>query len=101
MTHDDLKREARKVLEPLRYSPIGISSSRRVEAGRHDLLPHLARIIEAVPKERSERQLRQRRWQRARWVLGGSLGLAAAVAMWLGITRVPPLASTHTESAHL
>src|SRR6188508_1553883 len=101
MTSDDLEREARKALEPLRYSPIGIASSRRVEAGRHELVPHLARIIEAVPKARAKRQTRQRHWQRARFVLGGSLGLAAAALIWLGTTRSSPSASNQTESAHL
>ena len=101
MTPDDLEREARKVLEPLRCSPIGISSLRRVEAGRHELVPHLARIIETVPKERAERQTRQRRWQRARWAIGASLAAAAAALIWFGAARVSPLASSNAESAHL
>src|SRR6188768_561258 len=101
MMPDDLEREARKVLEPLRCSPIGISSSRRVEAGRHELVPHLARIIESVPEARAQRHTRQRRWQKARWAFGGSLCLTAAALMWLGLTRPSPLASNPAEAAQL
>jgi ferric-dicitrate binding protein FerR (iron transport regulator) len=101
MTPDDLEREARKVLEPLRYSPIGMASARRVEAGRHELVPHLERIIEAVPQARAARQTRQRRWHRARSALAGSFVLAAAGLVWLGATRLSPMASSHAEPAQL
>lgn len=102
MNPDDLEREARKVLEPLRYSPVGISSSRQVAAGRSELVPHLARIIEDVPAARAERQARQRRWQRTRWVLAGSLAAAAACLVWLGArgdstTASAPLAPARLE----
>jgi len=101
MTPGDLEREARKVLEPLRCSPIGISSSRRVEAGRHELVPHLARIIESVPEARAQRHTRRRRWQKARWAFGGSLCLVAAALMWPGLTRLSPSASNPREVAQL
>lgn len=101
MNPDDLEREARKVLEPLRYSPVGISSSRQVAAGRSELVPHLARIIENVPTARAERQARQRRWQRTRWVLAGSLAVAAACLVWLGARGGSTTASTPPTTARL
>jgi len=94
-----LEREAKKVLEPLRYSPIGISSSRQVEAGRSELVPHLARIIERVPVERAERRSRQLRWRRTRWVLAGSFAVAAVALAWLGAPTDSPIAAG--ESAQL
>lgn len=101
MKPDDLEREARKVLEPLRYSPVGISSSRQVEAGRSELVPHLARIIEKVPAARAERHARQQRWQRTRWVLAGSLAVAAAGLLWLGVRSGSTTAPLPAESARL
>lgn len=95
MKPEDLEREAKKVLEPLRYSPIGISSSRQVQAGRSELVPHLARIIERVPLERAELHSRQQRWRRTRWVLAGSLAVAAVALAWLGV----PSDSAPTASA--
>lgn len=101
MKPEDLEREARKVLEPLRYSPVGISSSRQVEAGRSELVPHLARIIERVPEQRAEHHARQRRWQHTRWALAGSLALAAASVVWLGVRGETTTASGASEPAQL
>jgi hypothetical protein len=101
MKPEDLERDARKVLEPLRYSPVGISSSRQVEAGRSELVPHLARIIESVPAARAQHYARQRRWQRTRWVLAGSLALAAAGLLWLGVRGESHAVAVADEPARL
>lgn len=84
MTPDELEREARKVLEPLRYSPVGISSSKEVEAGRAEMVPHLARLIERVPTERAERLAQRRRRRTLLWSSGGALALAAGFTLWVG-----------------
>jgi len=101
MKPEDLERDARKVLEPLRLSPVGISSSRQVEAGRSELVPHLARIIERVPADRVKHHAQQRRSQRTRWTLAGSLAVAAAGFVWLGVRGEPSTASVSTEPARL
>ncbi|HEY6725297.1 MAG TPA: FecR domain-containing protein [Polyangiaceae bacterium] len=101
MKPEDLEREARKVLEPLRYSPVGISSPRQVEAGRNELVPHLARIIERVPAERAEHYARQRLWQRTRWVVAGSIAVAAASFVWFGVSGEPTTAAVPSEPARL
>ena len=98
MKPEDLEREAKKVLEPLRYSPIGISSSRQVEAGRNELVPHLARIIERVPLERAELRSRQLRWRRTRWVLAGSLAVAAVALAWLGAPNSQPTTAANPSA---
>ncbi|HEU5075788.1 MAG TPA: FecR domain-containing protein [Polyangiaceae bacterium] len=100
MKTEDLEREARKVLEPLRCSPVGVSSPRQVQAGRSELVPHLARIIEKMPAERAQLQERQRRWQHARWVLGATLAMAAAGMVWLAAPGTPT-ASAPSEPARL
>ena len=84
MKQDDLEREARRVLEPLRYCPVSVSSSKEVEAGRSATVPRLAALIEAVPARRRERYAAQRRWRLVRASAGSSLALAAGVALWFG-----------------
>src|SRR5690606_28055320 len=83
MKQSDLEREARRVLEPLRYSPVGISSPNEFEAGRRTTVPRLAALIETVPQQRAL-NLRRRKWlKRARVASGTGLALAAAVLLWL------------------
>src|SRR5690606_18355963 len=84
MKHEDLEREARRVLEPLRYSPVSVSSAKEIDAGRSATVPRLAALIEEVPARRRERYAAQRRRRLLRATAGGGLALAAGVALWFG-----------------
>src|SRR5690606_35516419 len=82
--YDDLEREARRVLEPLRYSPVAVSSSSEVEAGREATVPRLAALIQDVPIERTKRLERERTLKVLRFAVGGAVALAAGAFLWFG-----------------
>ncbi len=98
MKHEDLEREARRVLEPLRYSPVSVSSPKEIEAGRSATVPRLAALIEAVPARRRERYAAEHRWRLVRASAGGVAALAAGVALWFGASAW--LGDNHSSTAH-
>ncbi len=83
MKRDEIEREARRALEPLRYSPVVVSSYKEIKAAREATLPQLASMIEGVPHERAKRFARRRARRLAPYAVGGSVAIAAALLLWV------------------
>jgi hypothetical protein len=89
MINDDLEREARRVLEPLRYSPVAVASTREMETGRVQTVPRLAKLIESIPGQRAQ-LVRHRRWRRwGAYGAGAITAMAAGFALWLAAPGTP------------
>lgn len=92
MKQEDIDREARRVLEPLRYSPVAGGAARE-SAGHASSVALLSRIIERAPAERAGREAR-RRWRRVVLATcGGSMALAALALLWVTIGSEREVAS--------
>jgi ferric-dicitrate binding protein FerR (iron transport regulator) len=82
MTHDESERASRAALEPLRRSPVGVSSPQDADEERRRLLPHLEDMVARVPGERAT--ARKRRSRTAVVIAAAALTLSSA-AVWLGV----------------
>lgn len=82
MNNDELAREARRVLEPLRVSEVAISSENEALQTRERALPNLVAMIERVPEERA-RVHGRRRLLRVGVGAAGAVAMAAGVLLWL------------------
>lgn len=83
MNNDELARQARRVLEPLRVSEVATSTEEEALKTRDRALPGLVAMIERVPEERARVRSR-RRFRRAGLGFGtATLALAAGVLLWL------------------
>jgi ferric-dicitrate binding protein FerR (iron transport regulator) len=77
MTRDELARSSRAILEPLRRSPIGVSSSEDAESDRARLVPRLEALVQQMPDEHAAAKKR-RSWTR---LLAAAAMLASLSAM--------------------
>lgn len=82
---DDLEREVRGILAPLRRRPVAVSSDGEVEAARPAVLSRLAELIEAVPQERAMLARKKRVARRLRYGVAGSLVAAAGTFLWFNV----------------
>ena len=90
MTEDELEREARRILEPLRYSPVAVATPREIEAGRTASVPELARLIKGVPQKRALLLRRQRRVVWLRYAAASALAVAAAAVLYVAARQQSP-----------
>ena len=101
MKPEDIDREVRKVLEPLRVSPVTVSSQQEAQQTRDAMLPKLAAMIEGVPQQR-QRLERQRLVRRVGRGAGVILAAAAAVALfWMGRSPEQKVASSEERAEQL